>query len=167
MNLLYCEIIGLVFTIIAGSLLHFVYKWSHKNQIIGLFSPVNESVWEHLKMLFFPILLFSVVEYFAIGYRYNNFIASKSLGIVIGLLAIVVAFYTYTGIVGKNYLVADILTFVFGVVVAYLYSWYSIHYISGNQIEGLILILAFLVAFLLFTYNHPKIQLFIDPTIKQ
>lgn len=167
MNLFCWEIVGLVFTIISGSLLHFVYKWSHNNQVVGLFSPVNESVWEHLKMLFFPMLLFSIVEYFAIGYRYSNFIASKSFGIVLGLLAIVVAFYTYTGIIGKNYLVADILTFVLGVVVAYWYSWYGIHHISGSPIAGIILNLAFLAAFLLFTYDSPKIQLFIDPTTKR
>lgn len=166
-NLFCWDIAGLVFTIIFGSLLHFTYRWSNENQIVGLFSPVNESVWEHLKMLFFPMLLFSIVEYFAVGYRYNNFIFSKSFGIVLGLIAIVAVFYTYTGIIGKNYLVADILTFVFGVAVAYLYSWYSIHHNSVNPAAGIFLMLTFLAAFLLFTYEHPRIQLFIDPTTKR
>ena len=44
------EIIGTFFIIIAGSLLHFVYEWTGYSDIMGLFTPVNESVWEHLKL---------------------------------------------------------------------------------------------------------------------
>lgn len=167
MNLFCWETVGFVFTIVFGSLLHFTYRWSKQNQIVGLFSPVSESVWEHLKMLFFPMLLFSIVEYFSIGYQCDNFIASKSFGILLGLITILVTFYTYTGIVGQNYLVADILTFVLGVAVAYLYSWYSIHHTSGSPIAGIIITLALLAAFLVFTRDHPSIQLFIDPTSKR
>ena len=35
---------GIIFTIVFGSLLHFFYDWSGKNAIVGLFSPINESV---------------------------------------------------------------------------------------------------------------------------
>ena len=52
------EIIGFFFTIIFGTLSHFFYNWSGKNQIIGYFCPINESTWEHLKMLIVPILLY-------------------------------------------------------------------------------------------------------------
>ena len=48
-------IIGAVFTIITGTLLHFVYEWSGESLLVGIFSPINESVWEHLKLLFFPM----------------------------------------------------------------------------------------------------------------
>lgn len=167
MNLPCWEVAGFIFTLVCGSLLHFVYKWSNKNRIVGLFSPVSESVWEHLKMLFFPMLLFSAVEYFAGGYRYSNFITSKSFGLALGLLTIVVVFYTYTGIVGKNYLIADILTFIAGVAAAYGYSWYSINNNPGNPIAGIILTIALLAAFLLFTYDHPKLKLFIDPITRR
>ena len=51
-------IIGAVFTIITGTLLHFVYEWSGESLFVGIFSPINESVWEHLKLLFFPMSVF-------------------------------------------------------------------------------------------------------------
>ena len=53
--------IGIVFVLITGSLAHFVYDWSGKNHIVGLFTPINESVWEHMKLLFFPMLIYSLV----------------------------------------------------------------------------------------------------------
>ena len=42
---------------VLGTLFHFVYGWSGENPVAGLFFPVNESTWEHLKLIFFPILL--------------------------------------------------------------------------------------------------------------
>jgi len=166
-NNLFCwEIIGFIFVVVFGSLLHFVYQWSGNNRIVGLFAPVNESTWEHLKLLFIPTLLYSIVEYFAVGKYYPNFIVAKALGIVFGMIAIVAIFYTYTGIVGKHFLWADILTFVLGVAVAYLYSWRIIHKppISLNtQITGIILVLVLMLCFAIFTFSPPHIQLFLDP----
>lgn len=48
----------------AGTLWHFVYEWSGENPIIGAIAPVNESVWEHLKLLFFPSLFYFITELF-------------------------------------------------------------------------------------------------------
>lgn len=53
-------VIGIIFVLITGSLAHFVYEWSGNNALAGLFTPVNESVWEHMKLVFFPMLLYSV-----------------------------------------------------------------------------------------------------------
>lgn len=39
----------------AGVLLHFLYQWL-PNPIFALISPVRESVWEHVKLLYFPML---------------------------------------------------------------------------------------------------------------
>ena len=47
-------IFSIIFTFILGTLLHFTYKWSEENAIVGIFSAVNESTWEHLKLLYFP-----------------------------------------------------------------------------------------------------------------
>ena len=39
----------------AGTLLHFLFRW-FPNPILALVSPVRESVWEHVKLLYFPLL---------------------------------------------------------------------------------------------------------------
>lgn len=52
-----------IFISILGVLLHFTYEWSGDNPAIGLFSAVNESTWEHLKLIFFPMLLLTMIEF--------------------------------------------------------------------------------------------------------
>ena len=58
------QIISTIFVIIFGTLLHFTYNWSNNNSLIGAFSAVNESTWEHLKLLFFPMLITIIIGYF-------------------------------------------------------------------------------------------------------
>ena len=168
-GLFWWELAGFLFVVVAGTILHFVYNWTGKNRIAAIFSPVNESTWEHLKLLFVPMLLYSIVEYFGIGSRYPNFIGAKTLGIVFGMLAIVAIFYTYTGIVGRHFLWADILTFVLGVAVAYAYSWRTIHQADAGAVPQLVTILIALVliaCFAIFTFYPPRIPLFWDPVDK-
>lgn len=167
MNYVTWEVIGIAFVILAGTVLHFVYNWSGNNPIVGVFSPINESTWEHLKLLFFPMLLYSAIEYFTIGYQHSNFISAKAFGAALGMLTIVVLFYTYTGIVGKNFLFADILIFIIGVIVAYAYSFWAIRNDIGNNFAGFLLLAVIFAMFVLFTYSPPKIGLFIDPITKK
>lgn len=164
------EMIGFFFVIILGTALHFVYKWLGYNRIAGIFSPVNESTWEHLKLLFVPMLLYSTVEYLIIGKEYNGFITAKSMGIVLGILTIVMVFYTYTGIIGEHFLLADILTFILGATVAYTYSWQAINKIqvgTETQVAAVILIAVLTICFSVFTFYPPHIPLFIDPVSRK
>ena len=54
------EGIGFIAVSIAGTLMHFIYEWSGNNKIVALFAPVNESPWEHLKLLFFPFVIYGI-----------------------------------------------------------------------------------------------------------
>ncbi len=53
-------LMGTVFVTVAGIISHFVYEWSGNNSLIGLFFPVNELTWEHMKLVFFPMLIYSL-----------------------------------------------------------------------------------------------------------
>jgi hypothetical protein len=165
-QLAYWELAGILFVTVIGSLFHFVYQLSGNNQIVGLFTPINESTWEHLKLLILPMVLFSIAEYFAIGKDYPNFIPAKALGMILGMIAIVVIFYTYTGILGSHYLWADILTFILGVAVAYAYSWKNINKqpIGTNaQVIGILIIFVLILSFAVFSLYPPHIPIFLDP----
>ena len=59
----YWNIAGLIATIIIGFLNHYIYKWSEKSSLVALIAPVNESVWEHLKLGLWAVILFSFIEY--------------------------------------------------------------------------------------------------------
>lgn len=165
-KLLIWETIGFLVVSILGSVLHFVYEWSGNLAGVGSFSPVNESTWEHLKLLFVPMVLFSILQYIFVGRHFKNFIAARVVGILIGMFTIIAIFYTYTGILGQNYLWLDIVTFLIGVAVAFVYTDYAIKKFPGKtstNIVALVILALLIAAFVVFTYYTPHIGLFRDP----
>lgn len=61
---LYFTIFSIVFCVVLGTLLHFTFQWSNQNYLVALFSAVNESVWEHLKLVFFPMFFTTLIRLF-------------------------------------------------------------------------------------------------------
>lgn len=155
------------FTLIFGSLSHFFYSWSDESPLAAPFFPVNESTWEHLKLLVTPLLLFSVIEYFVYGKKRKDFIPVRTISLLSGILLIICLFYGYTAVVGSHWLWADISIFVVSVMGAYFLSFYLFRksFFSCNRI-GLItqiLLAVLLVLFILFTQKPPHVFLFQDP----
>lgn len=159
------ELIGFLFVLIFGSILHFVYGWSGKSPSVALIAPVNESIWEHLKLLFVPGLLYGIVEYFAVGRKIGGFVFTKFVAMLLGLAAIVILFYTYTGIVGTHFLWADIGTFIIGSAVAFAFTVKKMPLSSDARTDliGLFLFFVLIVVFILFTFFPPHLALFLDP----
>ena len=102
-------IAGILCVSILGTLLHFPYRWSGRNPLIGLIAPVNESVWEHMKLLFFPMLLFGLWNLKGVTDACR--ISAFHAGLLMGTLLIPVLFYAYTSVLGRNFLVLDIALF--------------------------------------------------------
>lgn len=101
-RLLRWELIGFAFTVAVGTLLHFVYEWTGGNPLIAAFCAVNESTWEHMKLLFVPFFLFTMVEFIVFAEPLRSFFAAKAASILLGLLAIPVIFYSLGGMFGKT-----------------------------------------------------------------
>lgn len=150
-----------------GTLGHFLYEFSSGSPIVGMFFPVNESTWEHLKLLFTPVFIIGVIEWFFYGKKFQNFFPALFVSVLGGMLAITASFYTYTGILGKNYMAADIMTFVIGIIAAY-YIRYKI--LKSGRLSSEKWTFAALAGFaLLFvfagysTFNPLRINIFKDP----
>lgn len=160
----YAELIGIIFTIIAGSFLHFAFAWSGANKFVALFSAVNESTWEHMKLLFFPYMLYAILEYISIGNDYSNFFTVKCVGVICGLALIPILFYAYTYILGTDYFILDLSVFILSVIASYLVS-YHIMKSTSFQINGICVLILILIttAFFQFTFSPPKCFLFLDP----
>lgn len=157
------QIYSAIFAIILGTLLHFTYEWSNYNALIGTFSSVNESTWEHLKLAFFPMLITTIIGFFKFK-NVPNFLCSKMIGIVTALGFITSFFYTYTGILGKNLAIIDILSFMFSVILGEYVSYKKIMSdFKGNTLVCILILAVLSFCFIIFTYNPPKIQLFQDP----
>ncbi|MDD6811469.1 MAG: DUF6512 family protein [Lachnospiraceae bacterium] len=158
-------IIGIFFVLITGTIAHFLYEWSGNNFILGLFFPVNESTWEHMKLCFFPMLLYSFYIGKKARHDYPDITAALLCGIMLGTFSIPVLFYTYSGILGRNYLPLDIGTFIASVLLAF-WAVYRLS-VSHKQIWHTSLlrfcVIAVTVCFLLFTYYPPDIGIFANP----
>ena len=89
------ELFSLFLTAILGTLLHFTFEWSNNNLFIGSFSAVNESLWEHLKLIFFPTLITIIIGAYYNKDNYSKYIISKTRGLFYSLIFIVIFFYTY------------------------------------------------------------------------
>lgn len=162
------QIFSIIFACILGTLLHFTYKLSGENSFVASFSAVNESVWKHLKLLFFPMLLTTIIGYFYIGKDLPDFLCSKTFGILVSMLFIIVFFYTYTGIIGKSFVFIDISSFFIAVILGeYLAYKLMINNFSCNNITAIITLLFLLTCFITFTFFTPKISIFKDSVTNQ
>ena len=135
------EITSCLAALAAGVLLHFTYDWCGQSPWAAWLAPVNESTWEHLKLLFYPLLFISIAF-------------------------ILTGFYTYSGILGFTFLPVDIALFFGGVIVSF---WYSYHYLKEgtyytiSNLPFFLLLAVIALAFILFTWLRPRIPLFAQP----
>ncbi len=161
-------VLGFIFTVALGSLLHFVYKWTGESPAAAWFSAINESTWEHLKLLFVPMVLFGIYEFFKYGRDNPCFFPAKLSGILSGMLFIILFFYGYKGILGYNVDFLNIVDFILGSAVAWYvqFRWLKHKRNCSPLCHGLSLlgILILAVLFIVFSYNQPTLGIFIDPT---
>ena len=161
------ETAGMLFTLLFGNLLHFVYDWAGQAGWAAYLSAVNESTWEHMKLLFLPYFVFAVVEFIVFSEAFRNFFAVKAVSILLGLAAIPTLFYTCAGAFGELPGWGNILIFFLADALAYLvgYRWLTDGRLRGGamQLAGFALLWALLFAFAWFTYRTPHLPLFLDP----
>ncbi len=160
LSILNFEIIGTIFVFIMGVLLHFTYEWSNKNWLVGVFSPVNESVWEHLKLVFFPMVVIGVLGMFYFRKDYPSYLGAKVKGILLVMAFIVVFFYTYSGVIGKNIAFLDIGSFFVGVLIGQVYAYKRIK--ESHTKLSYIVLLMFMLMFGVFTFVPPHLGIFRD-----
>lgn len=163
-SILRFEVIMTIFVIIAGILLHFSYEWSNENQIVGIFSSVNESTWEHLKLIFFPMLITIVIGTIYYKDDYENYLFIKTKGLLISLLSVIVLFYTYSGILGKNISGINIAIYIISIIISQIYNYNKLNDISTcNNKLSIVVLITLLISFITFTFYTPEIGIFEDP----
>ena len=158
-------IAGFIFTAVFGTLSHFFYVWSNENPLIGLISPVNESTWEHMKLVFFPVLFWSLLLSPHLSDVSPSLRPALLFGSLLGTLTVPVLFYTYSGILGRTVTWIDILIFFISVFLTFFCAWkfQSSSKIYKKRTAIYFLTVLFLILFFLFTFLPPNIGLFAEP----
>lgn len=159
------QLAGFTFAMVLGTVLHFLYGWTGSIAVTP-FSAVNESTWEHMKILFFPTLLFAGIQSRFFKKEYKNFWKIKTVGILLGVVGIPVLFYTYSGAIGTPPAWLNVLFFFLAGGLAYLWEWRAFQKVDGSHkgsFFAVLLLIGIAAAFVVFTYLPPTLPLFQDP----
>jgi hypothetical protein len=163
------EIAGTLFIVFLGTALHFTFDFSGRNPVVGSFSAVNESVWEHLKLPFWPSLLWLLIEIYPIRKAVSNLYSAKTIGTIAMIVMIPAVFYAYTAFT-EEILAVDIATFMAAVVLGQIMSYKL--YKKGKpskrkEIIAIIVITMLAIIFVTFTYYPPHLAIFRDSNTGQ
>ena len=158
---------GFLFVCAAGTALHFLYQWSGESVAAAPFAAVNESVWEHMKLLFWPMLLWAGAERAVLGGYSRGFWPAKALGTLLGLALIPALYYTYTGALDVSVMWVDIAIFFVAAAAAFLAETRMLardwRCRGGARASALVLLLLLSAAFVLCTFVPPRVPLLRDP----
>ena len=158
------QLFGFAQTALLGTALHFLYEFT-KSPWAAAFSGVNESTWEHMKLLFWPMFIFAIIQSFFFK-DYENFWCVKLKGALLGLSAIPIIFYTYNGVIGKS---PDWINISIFFIAAALSFFYETKWLNSSEkrckspTAAFLLLSLIALLFVVFTFNTPEIGIFKDP----
>ncbi len=161
---------GIPVIIVWASITHFVYDWSGNLAIIGVLTPVNESVWEHLKLAFLPTLLWFFLWYAKTGHNKigvdaRRWFTACAAALLTTPLIILSVHYIFAGAFDIHFLPLDIFSLLLGIVTAQLLAAHVYRYaqLDGWHLYGSLAIIALMAAaFVIFTFDPPHFPLFLD-----
>lgn len=159
------QLMGFAVTSLGGTLLHFLYDWLGGAVWTAPFSGVNESTFEHMKLLFWPMFIYAIVQSFFFRDR-EDFWCVKMRGILLGLLLIPIIFYTYNGVIGKSPDWINIAIFFIAAAITYIYETRQFNKEMThcrNPKIAITILCAVAVLFVVFTFATPEIAIFKDP----
>lgn len=165
MSELLWEAFGILFIFSVGTLLHFTYDALGKWKPVGLIAPVNESVWEHLKMGFWPTLIYGIIEFFYLPYSIHHMALAKASAILMILGCLILFHYGYKFFLKRHVVLLDILFFLLAITLGQGGSWYVLSHAHFSQTLYLMawwILLITTASFLYFTFHPPKFKLFKD-----
>ncbi len=164
-NIAVWEIAGFFFVLICGSLLHFAFELSGFWKPVALVAAVNESTWEHLKMVFWPGLVFFIAQYYFLRNMEctNRYWCAKAVCLLLMPLIIAVGWYAAIGLLGENNFTVNIILFVGAIIIGQLVSYLILTSkisTSISQKRSIIIILLLTLTFATLTYLPPRMFLF-------
>ena len=147
-------------TTLAGACLHFLHALA-PNFLTALFSPVNESIWEHVKILYWPLLVAALVLTRG-GEKGSR--GPWALGILISILCMLLVGGLYHLVMGGESLAADIVLYVVMMALCFVLANGALDRpgVRGKSELLVLLLLALGCAIVLFTFLPPDLPLFTD-----
>ena len=165
MNILILFLLSFFVLTILGSLAHFTHGWFKKGILLHIFSALNESTWEHMKMLVAPTILVGILQYVFLDKGYINFFNSILILLIIELVTMPLLYETLKKLVKKVPFPITILIFflsiIFGLTAEYLILTNGV--VIFPEVWSFVLVLLIVSLFGIFSYSPPRSFLFKDP----
>lgn len=165
MNISIVFILSFLILTIFGFLSHFTHGWFKKGILLHIFSALNESTWEHMKMLVAPTILVGILQHIFLREEYINLLNSILILLTVELVTMPLIYETLKRLVKKVPFPITILIFflsiIFGLITENVILTKDI--VILPEIWSLILILIIVCTFGIFSYYPPKVPLFRDP----
>ncbi len=154
-----------VAAVLFGTILHFLYDWTGGSAWVALFSAINESTWEHMKLLFVPWFGFALFQrrFFR---DVPSFWCIKLFGTLIGILLIPALFYTYNGMFGPSSAFVNIAIFFVAAAIAVIWETYAFRCnarFCPYPAAALAVLCLIGLLFVVFTVYPPRLPLFQSP----
>jgi hypothetical protein len=153
-----------------GSVLHFLFDWTRHNRFVALFSAVNESYWEHIKIAIWPVLLLQIVLFSLGGYQFPSYVPASTIALYSIPVTMVGLVFLYKSVTKRNILWLDISIFFVCIAIAqsiFVQVLGQLSATSGTVVMSSLFLLGLIVAFLLFTFRPPREpDVFLDPIKK-
>jgi len=159
------QFVGFAAVSLGGTVLHFLYEWLGGAAWVAPFSGVNESTWEHMKLLFWPMLLFALLQSAFFRNR-ADFWCVKLRGSLLGLTLIPVLFYTYNGAIGTSPDWLNIAIFFVSAAIVFFYEYrlFKTERLQCKHPKAAIALLCLIaLLFIVFTFITPELGIFKDP----
>ncbi len=150
---------------ILGTLLHFVYDWTNQSSIVAIFGAINESVWEHGKLAFWPLAFYFLLQALQRKLSWKDAAVGAAVACWSAVITMIMLFYTYTGATGLESLVVDIGIFFFVTFIGLLFGKRAAAKPGKSAATYLFAAAAFLIlfiAYLIFTFAPPLLPIFIS-----
>lgn len=166
MNKKILKIIGVIIAFILCFPFHFLYD-KFPCFLTSIFAPVNESIWEHMKLLFGSIIVSGIIQKLIIIYRkgkVNNICFSNFIGALLSIPIFLILFLPIYFIIGENFILTIsimLLTIILSEIISYKIMNQKDFNMENKTIIFVIIIYSI---FTLLTYFPLKNVLFIDPT---
>lgn len=166
MSLKKIKTIGIFGIFVLCFLTHFGYTW-FPNFLFSLFFPVNESIWEHMKMIVSAIIIWEVIEYYILNIfdiNYNNFLLGCFIMCFFSICVFLIIYYPISNFAGDSFvliLICLFITIYYATTIGYLVM--ELNPIKYEFLLGFLGIVLIYMLFGIFTYYPLKLPIFLDP----
>ncbi len=165
MTLKKIKFIDVFLIFILSFLAHFMYSW-FPSTLFSIFFPVNESIWEHMKILFTSILIVSLFDYWAFkkwNIKSSNFLASAFISAFTSIPIFLIIYLPLYNTLGENMILnITLLFFVICLAEIINYNILKTKHLKNLGYLSFIFIIITYIIFALLTYYPPENDLFYD-----